>query len=123
MDDARTTPLTEALQAGAAPVRFTGRARGRANLRPPWKPGQSGNPKGRPSHRRLFEEAFARAVTERAEELVEALVSRAIAGDASMMRALLDRLVPRIDRHEIEATEAPTRIVLTWAKPDADPAA
>ena len=121
MDDTGTTGPTEALQAGAAPVRFTGRARGRANLRPPWKPGQSGNPKGRPSHRRLFEEALARAVTERAEEIVEALVSRAIAGDVGMMRALLDRLVPRIDRHELETANAPSRIVLTFEKPEANP--
>lgn len=113
-----TTENVEAL----APVRRTGRAPGRANLRPPWKPGQSGNPKGRTSHRRLFEEALGRAVTERAEELVEALVSRAIAGDVGMMRALLDRLVPRIDRHEL-AADAPTRFVVTWQAPEPDAAA
>ena len=90
---------------------------GRRNLRPPWKPGQSGNPKGRPPYRRLFEEAFARGVTENAEAIVEALVKKALAGDAGMMRPLLERVLPRLERHEIDAGAAPSRMVIEFAQP------
>ncbi len=99
------------------PVVHTGQTTGRANLRPPWPKGVSGNPKGRPSHRKLFEEALARAVVEHAEAIAAALVQRALEGDARMMAALLDRLVPRITRHELDAAEAPTKIVLEFQKP------
>jgi len=104
----------------AEPVGCTGGSPGCRNLRPPWPKGVSGNPRGRPSYRALFEEALARAVTENAEALVEALVSRALAGDAAMMRALLDRLAPRITRHELDAADAPTSMVITFAKPESE---
>jgi len=94
-----------------APLRTRG-------LRPPWRPGESGNPKGRPSHRKLFEEVLARAVTENAEAIVDALVSRALDGDGRMMTALLDRLVPRITRHELDAADAPTSMVIRFEKPE-----
>lgn len=89
-------------------------------LRPAWRPGQSGNPKGRPSHRKLFEEALARAVTEHAEAIVDALVRRALEGDGRMMAALLDRLVPKITRHEIggDGEGAPTKMVIEFARPE-----
>ena len=103
--------------AGGSLVLTDGTARRLANLRPPWRPGESGNPKGRPSNRKLFEEALGRAVVEHAEAIVEALVRRAIEGDARMVTALLDRLVPRITRHELDAAEAPTKIVLEFQKP------
>lgn len=108
MDDAQgaVQPTVE------TPSRYRG-------LRPPWKPGESGNPNGRPSHRRLFEEALARSVTERADEIVKALVANAIEGDSGMMKALLDRLMPRLDRHEIDAGSAPTKLVIEFQKPDA----
>jgi hypothetical protein len=102
-------------KAEAPPVVRTDGAPWRRNLRQPWRPGQSGNPKGRPSHRRLFEEALARAVTEKADAIVAALVNRALEGDARMMAALLDRLVPRINRHELDAASAPTKLVISWA--------
>jgi len=98
-----TTETAEAL-----PVLSSAVAPGRRNLRPPWRPGESGNPKGRASHRRLFEEALARAVTQNAEAIVDALLRRAIAGDARMMTALLDRLTPRIARHELDVEGAGT---------------
>ena len=100
------------------PVVRTGQTTGRANLRPPWRPGESGNPAGRPSNRKLFEEALGRAVVEHAEAIVEALVRRAIEGDGRMMAALLDRLVPRVTRHEVDAEGAPARMVIEFAKPD-----
>jgi len=103
----------------AAPVLSTDVAPGRRNLRPAWKPGQSGNPKGRAPYRRLFEEALARAVTENAEALAATLVKMAVGGDPRMMAILLDRLVPRITRHELDAAGAPTKIVLTFEKPEA----
>ena len=36
-----------------------------------------------------------------------------------MMAILLDRLVPRITRHELDVADAPTKIVLTFEKPEA----
>jgi len=94
-----------------APLRTRG-------LRSPWRPGESGNPKGRPSHRKLFEEALARAVTANAEALVATLVKMALEGDARMMTALLDRLVPRMQRHELHAADAPTSMVIRFEKPE-----
>jgi len=37
-----------------------------------------------------------------------------------MMRALLDRLVPRLTHHEIDAADAPTKIVIEFQKPGAE---
>lgn len=37
-----------------------------------------------------------------------------------MMAALLDRLLPRVTRHELEADAAPSRIVLYFEKPGGD---
>lgn len=107
----------------APPVRNSGVSPGRRNLRPPWQPGQSGNPKGRPSQRRIFEEALGSAVIENTPALVKKILEMALQGDARMMAVLLDRLVPRIARHELEATDAPTRITFTWATdaPATDP--
>ena len=104
--------------AGGSLVLTDGTARRLANLRPPWRPGESGNPAGRPSNRKLFEEALGRAVVEHAEAIVEALVRRAIEGDGRMMTALLDRLVPLVTRHEVDADGAPARMVIEFAKPD-----
>ena len=111
--------MNDTATSGTETVVLTGRAPGgRGNLRPPWRPGESGNPKGRPSNRKLFEEALGRAVVEHAEAIVEALVRRAIEGDGRMMTALLDRLVPRVTRHEVDADGAPARMVIEFAKPD-----
>ncbi len=111
--------MNDTATSGTETVVLTGRAPGgRGNLRPPWRPGESGNPAGRPSNRKLFEEALGRAVVEHAEAIVEALVRRAIEGDGRMMAALLDRLVPRVTRHEVDAEGAPARMVIEFAKPD-----
>jgi hypothetical protein len=99
------------------PVKSTGRIRGRVENLKPWRKGVSGNPKGRPSHRSIFEAALGSRIVKSVDELVEVLVARALEGDARMMVALLDRLVPRIDRHEIDAESAPTKIVLEFARP------
>lgn len=102
----------------ARPVLSTADAPGRRNLRPPWQKGVSGNPSGRRPYRRLFEETLARAVEENAEALVAKLVQMAMDGDARMMAVLVDRLVPKIQRHEIDGAEAPAKLVIEFAKPE-----
>ena len=59
----------------------------------PWKPGESGNPKGRPKGSGLTGE-LRKAIADHATDIVAALVERALAGDVSAARALLDRVVP-----------------------------
>lgn len=92
--------------------------------RPPrdtrWKPGQSGNPSGKNqwSYRRKFEATFAEAVERDAEHLVSILLSHAKAGEMNALRMVLERLVPKIDRHELDAGSAPTKVVLEFAKPE-----
>ena len=103
----------------AEPVRCTGAAPGCRNLRPPWKKGQSGNPKGSTSYKRSFEAALGRAVEQSAEALVAKLVGMAREGDARMMAILVDRLVPKMQRHELDAAGAPTKMVITFEKPEA----
>ena len=49
------------------------------------------------------------------------LVKMAMDGDARLMAILVDRLVPKIQRHELEAADSPTKIVLEFQK--AEPAA
>ena len=83
-----------------------------------WKPGQSGNPAGRPSYRKKFEEAFGRAVEANTESITKTLTKMAREGDSRMMALLLERVIPKVERHEFDAGAAPSKIVLEFAKPD-----
>jgi len=86
-------------------------------LRPPWKPGQSGNPKGRHSYRQRFEAAFGIAIESRADQIIAALTRIAEEGDPKMMQLILERVLPRLERHEIDAGAAPSRMVIEFAQP------
>lgn len=57
-------------------------------------------------------------MTENAEPLVAKLVNMALIGDARMMSVLVDRMVPKIQRHEINGAEAPTKLVIEFQKPE-----
>jgi len=80
-----------------------------ANLKP-WKPGQSGNPAGRPSYRDTFEHQIQR-ISEELDESectnVEALARKAwelaLAGNPVAFVPVLDRVWPKVSRHELEA--------------------
>jgi Family of unknown function (DUF5681) len=65
-----------------------------------FQPGQSGNPAGRPKGARNHATRLAEAMLDgQAHELTQRAIELAMAGDASVMRALLDRLIaPRRDR-------------------------
>ena len=93
----------------------------RSGLTPPvehrWKPGQSGNPKGRPSYKQKFEAAFGKAVELRADQIISALTRIAEGGDPKMMQLILERVLPRLERHEIDAGAAPSRMVIEFAQP------
>jgi Family of unknown function (DUF5681) len=65
-----------------------------------FQPGQSGNPNGRPKGTRNKVTRLVEALLDgQAKDLTQRAVEMAMAGDASVMRALLDRLIsPRRDR-------------------------
>jgi len=103
------------------PVSGTVEAPGRRNLRPPWKKGQSGNPKGNSSAaeaRRRFDEALTNAVLKQHPELIARLVGDALAGNEQQMRTLINKIVPNIDRHELDAGAAVSKMVIEFAKPE-----
>lgn len=94
-------------------------AHGRADERTRFKKGQVGNPEGRNqyTYRRKFEAAFATAVERDTDALVSILLAMAKSGQMDALRMVVERLVPKIDRHELDAGAAPTKIVLEFAKP------
>ena len=61
----------------------------------PWGKGQSGNPAGRPAGSGLVGK-LREAVAARAPELVEALIAKALDGDTTAARVLLDRVLPAV---------------------------
>lgn len=79
---------------------------GERTNRTTWKPGQSGNPHGRPSGT----ERVRQLLEDKREELVTRAVEMAMAGDAQVMRALLDRLAPapRTQHPAVEIPGMPT---------------
>lgn len=66
----------------------------------PFLPGQSGNPKGRPKgSRNRTALAMEAVIEERCEEIAKKAIETGLDGDASILRALVQRLVPpRRDR-------------------------
>lgn len=66
----------------------------------PFKKGESGNPKGRPKvrgDRRTDRRDDMRALfADRAPELVQKVLELALAGDTTMLRLCVDRLVPAL---------------------------
>ena len=65
-----------------------------------YRPGQSGNPAGRPKGARNKITGAIEALIDAATEIATKAIELAKAGDATMIRALLDRAAPpRRDRH------------------------
>jgi Family of unknown function (DUF5681) len=61
----------------------------------PFEPGRSGNPNGRPKgSRNHITRAVEELINDQAEELVAKAIEKALAGDSSMLRVLLIRIVP-----------------------------
>jgi hypothetical protein len=71
-----------------------------------WRPGTSGNPDGRPLGSRHRATLAAEAlVQERAAELVSTAINGALSGNTTLLRALLDRILPR--REAVVALDLP----------------
>lgn len=96
---------------------LSGRAKSLANLRP-WKPGQSGNPKGRTSKKRLFEEAFLEAALDGKDTILGVLMAVAKSGNMQAIQMILDRVVPKVEKHEFETDAVPSKLVIEFQKPD-----
>ncbi len=78
------------------PPEKTGRDDGGRDPHGRWCKGTSGNPDGRPVGSRHRASLAAEAlVQERASELVNAAITGALGGIATLLRALLDRILPR----------------------------
>jgi len=84
------------------------------------RPGEVRNPTGKGpwEYRRKYEAAFAKAVEEGTDTLVAVLMAMAKAGDKDMMRMVMERVMPRLDRHEIDAGAAPSKLVIEFSKPE-----
>ena len=95
-------------------------ASSRSGTAPPkntrWKPGQSGNPAGRPSRKLAFQEAFFGAVDASKEQIIARILEILDKGDTKAMQLVLERLVPRIEKHEFDAGAAPSKLVIEFAK-------
>ena len=60
----------------------------------PFEPGRSGNPNGRPrGSRNRMTRAVEELINDQAEELAAKAIEKALAGDSSMLRILLSRIV------------------------------
>jgi hypothetical protein len=83
--------------AGIPPAANTEKQRGR-----PFEPGQSGNPNGRPKNSRNRVTKAVEALDGHSEALVAKAVEMALAGDSSMVRALVSSLMPRTRDRTVE---------------------
>lgn len=83
------------------------------------RPGEVRNPTGKGpwEYRRKYEAAFAKAVEEGTDTLVGMLMLMAKAGDKDMMRMVMERVMPKVERHEFDAGGAPSRLVIEFARP------
>ena len=71
----------------------------------PVKPGEVRNPTGKNqwTYRREFEAAFAKAASEHGPELVRILFEKARRADRFFFEKALERMLPKVERHEVEA--------------------
>jgi len=82
------------------------------NLRP-WKPGESGNPAGvnQYTYRREAEKDLDEWCKEYGREMVRVIADAARAGKPWAAKLMLDRILPAVQKHEVdipEGTEAST---------------
>jgi hypothetical protein len=69
----------------------------------PFQPGQSGNPLGKPKgSRNWVTRALEALIDDQGEALIARAVQKALDGDSPMLRALLNRLVPRRTDRTVE---------------------
>jgi uncharacterized protein DUF5681 len=69
----------------------------------PFEPGRSGNPNGRPKgSRNRITRALEELIDGNAEALVAKVIEKALDGDSSMLRALLNRTVPAQGTRTVE---------------------
>jgi hypothetical protein len=68
----------------------------------PFEPGRSGNPNGRPRGSRNHVTKATEALHEHSEALVAKAVAMALAGDSSMLRALVSSIIPRTRDRTVE---------------------
>jgi len=64
-----------------------------------WKPGTSGNPNGRPKGSGEVARMRA-AITDRIPEILDAMTKKAVEGDVSAARLLLERAIPPLRAQE-----------------------
>lgn len=86
------------------PEKGKGKAnRGWANLKPA-KPGEVRNPTGKNQwdYRREFERNISALMQEHGAEIAARLVTAAKGRNDRLLIALLDRVFPRVERHEVE---------------------
>lgn len=69
-----------------------------------WEKGESGNPNGRPPGITDKRMALRKILDEQAEALVKKAADMALAGDGSMMRVCLERLVPPYKSKDVALT-------------------
>lgn len=85
-----------------------------------FRPGCSGNPGGKPpgtiSWKRRYEQHFSRHIDEYGEDLTRILFSIARSGDMRALALILERTLPKVDKHEFDAGAAPTRMLIEFAK-------
>jgi hypothetical protein len=97
--------MSDATKTGESPVKT-----GRKQADTQFKPGQSGNPRGRPPGARSKATLLAEATLEgQLEQVVGKIVDKAIEGDMTAARMVLDRLMPAGRSRKIRFTLPPLK--------------